>query len=33
MADLEIRNLHVTAEGKQILKGLDLEVEKGRTTP
>ena len=30
MADLEIRNLHVTAEGKQILKGLDLEVEKGR---
>jgi Fe-S cluster assembly ATP-binding protein len=30
MADLEIRNLHVTAEGKQILKGLDLDVEKGR---
>jgi Fe-S cluster assembly ATP-binding protein len=30
LADLEIRNLHVTAEGKQILKGLDLEVEKGR---
>ncbi len=30
MADLEIRNLHVTAEGKQILKGLDLKVEKGR---
>jgi Fe-S cluster assembly ATP-binding protein len=30
MADLEIRNLHVTAEGKQILKGLDLEVEKGK---
>jgi Fe-S cluster assembly ATP-binding protein len=30
MADLEIRNLHVTAEGKEILKGLDLEVEKGR---
>ncbi len=30
MAELEIRNLHVTAEGKQILKGLDLEVEKGR---
>jgi Fe-S cluster assembly ATP-binding protein len=29
MADLEIRNLHVTAEGKQILKGLDLEVSKG----
>jgi Fe-S cluster assembly ATP-binding protein len=29
MADLEIRNLHVTAEGKEILKGLDLEVSKG----
>jgi Fe-S cluster assembly ATP-binding protein len=30
MADLEIRNLHVTAEGKQILKGVDLEVSKGQ---
>ena len=30
MAELEIRNLHVQAEGKEILKGLDLEVEKGR---
>ncbi|HSI79336.1 MAG TPA: Fe-S cluster assembly ATPase SufC [Solirubrobacterales bacterium] len=30
MADLEIRNLHVTAEGKEILKGLDLEVSKGQ---
>jgi Fe-S cluster assembly ATP-binding protein len=30
MAELEIRNLHVSAEGKEILKGLDLEVEKGR---
>jgi Fe-S cluster assembly ATP-binding protein len=30
MADLEIRNLHVNAEGKEILKGLDLDVEKGR---
>ncbi len=29
MADLEIRNLYVSAEGKQILKGLDLEVSKG----
>jgi Fe-S cluster assembly ATP-binding protein len=29
MADLEIRNLHVSAEGKQILKGLDLDVSKG----
>ena len=29
MADLEIRNLHVSAEEKQILKGLDLEVGKG----
>jgi Fe-S cluster assembly ATP-binding protein len=31
VADLEIRNLHVTAEGKEILKGLDLEVSKGET--
>ncbi len=30
MADLEIRNLHVTAEGKEILKGLDLEVSAGQ---
>jgi Fe-S cluster assembly ATP-binding protein len=30
MADLEIRNLHVSAEGKKILKGFDLDVEKGR---
>ena len=30
MAELEIRNLHVRAEDKEILKGLDLEVEKGR---
>jgi Fe-S cluster assembly ATP-binding protein len=30
MADLEIRNLHVSAEGKQILKGLDLEVSTGQ---
>jgi Fe-S cluster assembly ATP-binding protein len=29
MADLEIRNLHVSAEDKPILKGLDLEVSKG----
>jgi Fe-S cluster assembly ATP-binding protein len=29
MADLEIRNLHVSAEDKDILKGLDLEVSKG----
>jgi Fe-S cluster assembly ATP-binding protein len=29
MADLEITNLHVSAEDKQILKGLDLEVSKG----
>jgi Fe-S cluster assembly ATP-binding protein len=29
MADLEIRNLHVSAEGKEILKRLDLEVSKG----
>jgi Fe-S cluster assembly ATP-binding protein len=31
MADLEISNLHVRAEGKQILRGLDLEVGKGET--
>jgi Fe-S cluster assembly ATP-binding protein len=29
MADLEIRNLHVSAEDKPILKGLDLDVSKG----
>ncbi len=29
MADLKISNLHVAAEGKEILKGLDLEVGKG----
>ena len=29
MADLQIRNLHVSAEGKQILKGLDLDVSAG----
>jgi Fe-S cluster assembly ATP-binding protein len=29
MADLEIRNLHVSAEGKEILKGVDLDVSKG----
>jgi Fe-S cluster assembly ATP-binding protein len=29
MADLEITNLHVTAEDKQILKGLDLAVGQG----
>ena len=30
MADLEIRNLHVSVEEKEILRGLDLEVEKGK---
>ena len=29
MPDLEIRNLHVRAEDKDILEGLDLEVSKG----
>ncbi len=29
MADLEIKNLHVSAEDKKILKGLDLEVSRG----
>jgi Fe-S cluster assembly ATP-binding protein len=27
LAELEIRNLHVTAEGKEILKGVSLDVE------
>ena len=30
LAELEIRNLHVSVEDKQILKGLDLDVEKGK---
>src|SRR5512147_1211062 len=30
MSLLEIRNLHVTIEGKEILKGLDLTVEQGK---
>jgi Fe-S cluster assembly ATP-binding protein len=30
MAELEIRNLYVSADGKEILRGLDLDVEKGR---
>jgi Fe-S cluster assembly ATP-binding protein len=29
LADLEIKNLHVAAEDKEILKGLDLEVGRG----
>ena len=29
-AELDIRNLHVSAEDKEILRGLDLDVEKGR---
>jgi len=29
LAELEIRNLHVTAEGKEILKGVTLDVEEG----
>ena len=29
MADLEIRNLHVSAGDKQILKGVDLHVRDG----
>ena len=29
MADLKISNLHVSAEDKEILKGLDLEVGAG----
>ena len=30
MAKLEIKNLHVSVEDKQILRGLDLTVEKGK---
>jgi len=29
MADLEIRDLHVATEGKEILRGVDLEVSRG----
>src|SRR5688500_15766295 len=29
MADLEIQNLHVNVEGKEILKGVDLKVSRG----
>jgi Fe-S cluster assembly ATP-binding protein len=29
LAELEIRNLHVTAEGKEILKGVSLDVDRG----
>src|SRR5256884_8489342 len=29
MADLEIQNLHVTVEDKEILKGVDLAVSRG----
>jgi Fe-S cluster assembly ATP-binding protein len=30
MADLEIQNLHVSVEGKEILKGVDLAVSQGK---
>src|SRR5919202_1988719 len=30
MSMLEIRNLHVEIEGKQILRGLDLTIDKGK---
>jgi Fe-S cluster assembly ATP-binding protein len=30
LAELEIRNLHVSAADKEILRGLDLDVEKGK---
>ena len=29
MSDLEIRNLHVSIEGNEILKGLNLSLPKG----
>ena len=28
---LQIENLHVKAEGKEILKGIDLQIKKGET--
>ena len=31
MSQLEIKNLHVSVEGKEILKGVDLTVERGET--
>ena len=30
MSQLEIKNLHVSIEGKEILKGLDLTIEQGK---
>lgn len=30
MSQLEVRNLHVSIEGKEILKGLDLTIEQGK---
>ena len=30
MSNLEIKNLHVNIEGKEILKGLDLTIEQGK---
>lgn len=32
MAKLEIKDLHVSVEGKEILKGINLEINKGETT-
>ena len=32
MADLIIKDLHVSVDGKQILKGINLETEKGKVT-
>ena len=31
VAMLEIKNLHVTVDGREILKGLDLTVNKGES--
>ncbi len=30
MSELEVQNLHVTVEGKEILKGVDLNIDKGQ---
>src|ERR1700730_2395190 len=33
MADLEIRDLHVSTDGHEILRGVDLEISHGRGAP
>lgn len=31
MSTLEVKNLHVSIDGKEILKGLDLKMQTGRS--